>query len=195
MKVLSYIKDNNKQLPFELGDELGYGADGQVFSLKTDISRVIKLSIIYQDDKSLIQEFDEVKEKFNYLINRNIKHLAKVFEFKFLLAGARKTINGDQNYILYYTVLEKLNKISEDESKVLKTLCDSYNKKFEINKSVIQIINELQNWLSFDKEKVLEFYWFLTNCPVKHNDVHRRNIMKDDYGNFKLIDFDRMTMV
>lgn len=194
MKALSYIQENNKTIPFELGDELGYGADGQVFSLKSDYDKVLKLSVIYQNDINLNHHFDAVSKKLSFIMKLDSKHLAKVFEFNFLFLGNRNTINGPQKYLVYYTLLEKLNKFTEDEGKVLKTLCDIYNNKFGKNKPFIQSCNELQNWLLFDREKVLDFYKFLIHCPVKHNDVHRRNIMKDNLGNFKLIDFDRMTL-
>jgi thiamine kinase-like enzyme len=54
----------------------------------------------------------------------------------------------------------------------------------------------LQRGLSFDVASVLSFYQRLLQPTIfVHNDWHPRNVMKNAQGQFKLIDFDRMTII
>lgn len=189
MKAYSYLKEHNISFPYAIGKEIGYGADGQVFDLIDFPNRVIKFSVLYQlyGSKELSKSFKDLEIKYHFLINHNFHHLVKIYDFGYLFTGMRNTVSGIESYIVYFSVMEKLAKPFEDENKVLKSLCDSYNKGYPISN-----IKELSDWYDCDTSKVLMFYHTIAGCNVKHLDIHRRNIMKDKNGNFKLIDLDRI---
>ena len=189
MQVLKLIQQQNFSLPFKLGSEIGFGgADGQVFELLDDNKKVIKLSVLYQDFDYYIK-YKTNKDIINYLINNNIPSFAKIFESQFLGEYSRVLFdNTEQKYTLYYYILEKLNKISEDEVKVFHSVLDS--DPLPILK-IEGILKKMDGYLDFSKEKIMIFCENVRDAPIKHLDLHPRNIMKDNQGNFRLIDFDR----
>ena len=191
MNVAGYLEKVNCRFPFKINKELGSGADGQVFSLKKDLNKVIKLSIIFGESEAEVTDnFDSIKSNYNYLISNCFKNIAQVFEIGYVVSGKR--VGGySGNYLIYYSVMEKLSEPSPEELKVLNTVCHSFFCKEKLNVLDIKL-KELNNYFSFDKKKIIEFYKFLRNCPIHHNDIHDKNIMKDDCGNFKLVDFDRI---
>ena len=93
--------------------------------------------------------------------------------------------------------MDKLNKISEDEKKVFHTiLCheDLNKKKNFSNDKILTMLNGMIKGLDFNFEKVIMFYEAQKSSIIKHNDFHVRNIMKDNFGNFKFIDLDRLDL-
>lgn len=180
----------------DIGEELGYGAHGQVFTLKHSPDKVLKVSKLY--DSIILdvnQAYKEVKEVYHYLMDNDYPCFAKVFNFDLIAKETRPTINGPQDYIIFYSVLEKLFPLEEDEKKVFKTICDKFNNNIEKNKPLAKILDELSAWLIFDRQKALAFWSALQSSPINHNDVHRRNIMKDANNNYKLVDFDKAKLV
>jgi thiamine kinase-like enzyme len=102
--------------------------------------------------------------------------------------------NTKQRYVLYYYIMEKLQKITEDEHKVFDSLVsheDRGKKKNFTPAKVKEMLQGLRKGLDFDAQRVTFFYDNFNKSPVAHLDIHPRNIMKDAAGNFKLIDFDR----
>jgi Ser/Thr protein kinase RdoA (MazF antagonist) len=56
------------------------------------------------------------------------------------------------------------------------------------------MLEGLRLGLDFEWDKVVRFYKACTRSEIIHEDIHHRNIMKDDSGNFKLIDLDRISL-
>jgi RIO-like serine/threonine protein kinase len=91
--------------------------------------------------------------------------------------------------------MEKLEKLSDDESKVFFTLLsheDNNKKKNYTEENAIEILNKLKIGLDFDFDKVLYFFNKIMLNEINHLDISERNIMKDSCGTFKLIDFERI---
>lgn len=179
-------------VPYKLGSQLGYGAHGEVFEVQEQPSKAVKVSVLYDAyDVPIDDMFATINHTHSYLKGKCIFPLAPIYEFAKISEGHRDTVSGKQKYIVYYCVMDKLQPLSEDEKKVLKTICDVYNKNVKQTKPMKDILKDLSSWFCFDQAKVLEFYEMLLACPIQHNDVHRRNILKDSNNNFRLIDFDR----
>ena len=53
----------------------------------------------------------------------------------------------------------------------------------------------LSKYFDFNHEKYVDFYQNLCLLNFHHNDIHIRNIMKDESSNLKLIDFDKSTIM
>ena len=164
--------------------KIGEGVDGEVYPVPLDPSKVMKIC------KSF--DFEKVDSVFS-VVEFLIKNQPRAYACVFLI-----TENHINNFILYYYVMEKLNKISDDEEKLFHTILSHEDRNIiknyepdEINK----ILEGLARGLDFDAERVKFFLDGIKCSPIKHNDLHPRNIMKDEFGDFKLIDFDRCVLI
>jgi hypothetical protein len=188
MQVLNLINKNNYTLPYKLGKELGYGAHGQIFDLIDFPNKAIKLSVCFdQFDGKLSSLYEEINKNLFYIKTNKPQILVCVYEHNFILNGCRKTINKNQNYILYYYIMEKLQEISNDEAEVFRYILDETIVKDVCSADVLR---NLQLTLDINKKNVMMFFDGLKNSKIKHLDLHVRNIMKDRRCNFKLIDLD-----
>jgi hypothetical protein len=185
-------KLNASQIQYPTGSKLGEGADGEVYEISNDSTKVIKFGVFYERERA----FDLVglNKMFHYMINNSVMGLGRVFDFHYLGESIREVYRGQQKYYLYYYVMEKLNRISEDESKVFHTILSHEDRNINKNYSpdeLQEILKGLSYGLDFDFDKVKDFYSTLQTCPIYHSDIHSRNIMKTNSNDFKLIDFDR----
>lgn len=185
-------KDCPALIPKDLGLELGSGADGQVFELNNCPDKVLKISVLFDLDK-----FSKIESYLNYLSTNYIDTCARVYEYKNLGHFNRDTVYGSQDYILYYYVMEKCFKISEDEKKVFHSILSHEDRGFDKNFSLDLINKMLQGLalgLDFDKKKVILFCEKIKQSSINHLDLHVRNIMKNDLGFFKMVDLDRIEL-
>jgi len=181
MKVISkYNLDVSK---YNLGNYISSGADGEVFSCG---DKVIKFVDIFDDSMKIVtNEFGKNKRIINQIIEKSPKHFVKVFDFELVKVF-------DKSIVYCYT-MEKLNKISEEESKVFDSILSHRDFKKKINYSnSIKIAKELNYFIEFDINKVISFINQIENSKFVHLDIHPRNIMKDSDNNFKLIDLERL---
>lgn len=184
MKVYSKYKlDFNK---YPVGNFIGGNADGEVFSSGEN---VIKFTEIKDSKKNANIKYFNNKKAIEYIIDNDIKHFCKIYDF-----GLVKVFENDYR-IIYFYLMEKLNPLSDDERKVFHSTIshEDFNKiKNFDEKRINNIVNEMSHFFDFDKQKVTQFINEVQYSNVKHLDIHPRNIMKDNFGNFKFIDFDRI---
>ncbi len=199
MQVVNLINKNNIIINHSLGKELGYGRDGQVFEINDN--KVIKLCVLFENDYITLT-INHIYDKISSILNLIEKDMplayVRVYEHNFLGKFRRTTINGPENYILYYYLMEKLNKISEDEAKVFSTIIshEDLNKEKKYNFLELEkILNGLNVGLDFDKQKVTLFLDNLKNTNIIQNDCHQRNILKNNNGDFKFVDLDRCYLI
>lgn len=184
------------KIPVVASGKLGDGADGEVFEIKDDPNKVIKFCVLYETGSiKLSNTYKYISRVLDHLINTPSPTHAHVYTYSYMGEYSRPvTWKKEQKYILYYYIMEKLFKISEDERKVFHSIVShedrGIKKNFPPNK-VKEMVTGLEQGLDFDAEKVIFFYNNFRKTPVAHLDIHVRNIMKDAAGNFKLIDFDR----
>lgn len=194
MNVLSICRDLcPEKLSYKLGERLGYGVDGEVFEIIDDPSKVIKLCIAYPSQNDVNNYSCKIAPALDLLINNPIDIFARVYVHKYL--GSFPDEYYVQDFILYYYIMEKLQDISEDEKKVFHTILSHEDRGIVKNfttKELLGILHDLNRGLDFDIVKVLLFYHSLKECPITHQDIHPRNIMKDKMGNFKMVDFDKL---
>jgi len=195
MQALKLFLQNNINIPYKLGEEVGTGADGQLFLIRDNPYCVIKLCVLYDRwEENLSSASNKIITVLDFICRQRPDLCACVYAYEWKNIYSRQTVNGKQDYILYYYVMEKLNKLSEDEKKVFHSILSHEDagkiKKYSQEK-LKQILNGLKRGLDFDYDKVMNFCNGLSQLQFKHNDIHPRNIMKDNRNNFKLIDFDR----
>lgn len=169
------------------GASLGSGVDGEVFSIIDYPNRVIKLGLIYHG------EYD----------NYDYNSLANVLEFIYLNKPPAYVhvyeygrMCETDDVTIYYCVMEKLLEISEDEGRIFHSILshEDFGKKKDLSPVKVQELIYGMSALDLDAKKVTLFCNNIRTSPVIHWDMHTRNIMKDDAGNFKLIDLDRVTL-
>lgn len=195
MKSLSLCKELCPELiPVIPSVQLGDGADGEVFEIEGNSDKVIKFSVLYYYSKPLEEEFQRINDVLSFLVETYPSTYARVFEFNYLGRSTRKTVSGPQEYFLYYYIMERCCRLSEDEKKVFHSVLShedhGASKKYS-DQQLQKVLYGLSMGLEFDSKKVFQFCQNLKKTPIDHSDLHPRNIMKDRAGNFKLIDFDR----
>lgn len=196
MQVLKVIQQHNFQLPYKLGDEIGYGADGQVFNIANDPYKVIKLCILYERDNFDLSKELYIRERvLSYLIDNPSRVYANVYDYVKLGDGERPWLgNQKQKYIIYYYVMEKLEELSKDEARVFHSVLSHEDRGVVKNlspKKLKEILAGLKIGLDFPEENIIFFIEELKRSKVRHLDLHQRNVMKTSFGEFKMIDFDR----
>ena len=192
-------QDCPEKLNFQLAQRIGDGADGEVFELLNEPDKVIKFCVLYQYNSLPIKKvYKTIDATLSYLKFNKPNAYAHVHEHHYLGEYSRALSGGQsQPYILYCYVMQKLQKISEDEKKVFHSiLCHEdrgVNKNYSLNK-IKKMLLGMSYGLDFSIDKTMMFVENIRSHAVLHHDIHVRNIMKDSKGNFKLIDFDRCSV-
>jgi len=194
MLVLSLCKKFcPEKLPVLPGVKLGDGADGEIFLIENEPDKVIKLSVLF--DPSSSKNFFTIGSALHRIMIERPSAYVRVFSYDYLGTYHRDCLDGKQEFILYYYIMEKLEKITEDERKVFHSImCHEdrgIKKDFSLDE-LQKILAGLSRGLDFSAEKVTLFYNNVGACDIKHCDLHVRNVLKDINGNFKLIDLDRL---
>ena len=200
MFVLSICKQLcPEKIPAQPGERLGEGADGEAFVIADDPTKVIKLSIIYDRFEVPPQEiyFKQIVPILDYVMLNAPPMCVKVHEHGFLGEYSRQMVSwrkGVQKFVVHYCIMERLQKLSEDEKKVFHSLVSHEDKNIKKDLSpekIKEICQGLAKGLDFDVQKVTLFCTQLCEASLLHSDLHPRNIMKDANGYFKLVDFDK----
>lgn len=190
-----------EKLPVQPEERLGDGADGEVLTIRDQPDRVIKLSVIYECPSRELKVYKEIKKVLDYLVKEQPITFVKVYEHGYLGTYSRKMADWQkesQDFLMYYYIMEKLFKITEEEKKVFHSIVSHEDRGIEKNfplEKVEEMLRGMSRGLDFDTEKVMLFYRNLRQAQVLHQDIHVRNIMKTATGEFKLVDFDRTAMV
>jgi serine/threonine protein kinase len=188
-----------ERIPVTVGARLGDGADGEVFEIIGRPDRVIKFCVLYETGSTKLENtYKYTTRVLDHLITDPSPVFAHVYVHT-LMGQYTRTVWGNkkQRYLLYYYMMEKLQKITEDERRVFDSIVsheDRGKKKNFSPKRIKEMLSGMALGLDFDAEKVTFFCESFKKSPVAHLDIHPRNIMKDAAGNFKLIDFDRAEM-
>lgn len=182
--IIDYKNLIDPNLLPQVGSLLGYGIDGQVYSFQNE--KIIKISRICSE---LNLSFFSLEKILSYLKNNRTHVFASVYDYGYL-----GKINNDE---FYYYISEKLKPLSEDEKKVFHTLISHEDRNIVKNYSdakIKKILFGLMRGLDVNPKKVIFFCTSLRRSRIKHLDLHSRNIMKNNNGDFKLIDFTRIKM-
>lgn len=188
-----YLPD---QLPVRPGERLGEGNNGEVLSIEGDSSKVLKLSMLLtkEGDQS---KYRPIKNGLDYMVAMCPPAYVRVYEHGYLgecPIGPSPCLR----YIFYYYIMEKLHKTSEDERKLFHSILShedrGLKKRFSLEK-IRKMLGGMAKGLDFDAEKVMLFCENIRAAPVIHEDTHGRNIMKNDNGNFRLIDLDSISLL
>lgn len=201
MQVLKFIQQNNCVIPYNIGDQIDPGgSDGEIFSLIDYPNHVIKLCILDDLNEDPLQDhYKSITNSLNYILNNKPEAYVNIIKHDCLGIYFRNWFsNLSMKYVLYYYVMEKLNKISDDEKKIFHTILsheDNLIKKNYSFSKIKKMLKSMSSGLDFDFEKIMLFCNNIAKAPVIHKDLHPRNIMVNDAGYFKLIDLDRSSLI
>jgi hypothetical protein len=205
VKPLDILIQNKIDLPFELGDELGSGQDGQVFEVietgyPIQRGSVVKLSAIY--GTSSYPEYKRVAAHLDFLHRNRTPHFAAVFNFDLLcsfnLPEMICSTSPKEGCTIYFVEMEELFPLSSEEVKLFHTLLshEDANKQKDFSiEGLTRRIDELSDWFIFEKKDILSFCIAATSGRIRHKDLHPRNMMKDRLNKFKLVDLDRLELL
>jgi hypothetical protein len=204
MFVLSLVRQLCPgKLPVQPDVRLGEGADGEVFSIKDDPRRVLKLGVLYgRPGKSAAQQYQLISDALDAIQYQHPPAYVHLYEHGYLGTFSRQVFvkprgRAKQDYIIYYYLMDKLQPITEDEGKVFHSILSHEDRGIEKNFSPEKIQEMLQGMsrgLDFDAEKVTIFCSNIGEARLTHLDIAVRNIMKNEAGEFKLIDLDRVSL-
>jgi hypothetical protein len=183
------------KLPVEPDQRLGDGADGEVLAIVGSSDKVIKLGILYEHGSRSIQSrYKEIQHNLELLIQQQPQAYVRVYEHGCLGIFERPWRDTTQQFLLHYYIMEKLDKISEDEKKVFHSVLSHEDlglvKSYPPEK-VREMLRGMSKGLDFDANAVSLFVGQLQASPLEHLDLHPRNIMKRNDGSFACVDADR----
>ncbi len=167
-------------------EKLGDGFHGEAYLIPDD--KVIKYSLIHQ---SMVEDlginnpsefYSQLEIVLKFQQKNNYPSFVKILDFNLL--------SSNEDAVFYQTTMERLNLISLDEKRVLKTLVQAHRDLKRTWAQIAVLVRDQSYWLDFDLEKVMSFIYLLEDSPIIHHDMSSSNIMKDKDGNFKLIDLD-----
>lgn len=198
MQAFKLVKQHTNRFNDIAESFIGDGADGDVYTIKNDPNKVIKFSVYYIWDNEDLKKIVYSKLSNFREVQLNPSIFAKLYEYSFIAEGKRKIVDGEQDYLLFSCIMEKCFPISEDEMKVFHSILSHEDNNIEKNFSIQKIENMLKGMsigLDFSHIKIMNFIKKIRSNNIKHTDAHPRNIMKDNLGNFKFIDFDRLKKI
>jgi len=209
MFVLSLVRQLcADKLPVQPDVRQGSGADGEVFSIKDDPHKVLKLSVLYgRPGQSADRPFRVIQKVLETIQAERPSAYVQLYQHGYLGTYSRQMHvrprgRVKQDFILYYYLMDKLYPITEDEGKVFHSILSHEDRNIKKDFSPDKIREMLQGMsrgLDFDTEKVILFCRNIKRAEqeigVLHGDISPRNIMRNMEGQFKLIDVDRCEIV
>lgn len=192
-----------EKLPVKTGERLGEGADGEVLTITDDPLRVVKLGVLYgRPNKSANRQYQQIEAVLDMMRREHPHPYVRLYEYGHLGTYSRQVFvkprgRAKQDFIIYYYIMDRLRPITEDEGKVLHSILsheDRGIKKDFSPEKVREMLTGMSKGLDFDAEKVTLFCHNIKEAPFSHLDIAVRNIMKNEAGEFKLIDLDRISL-
>ena len=181
------------RLPANLGERLGDGADGEVFSLIDQPDRVIKLGVILQRTSLSPEDaYRDMEKVLSVLVEKQPDAFVRVYQYGELYQGNRPYDNGRQNFLLYYYTMDKLRELTNEERALFAAILEHPDRIISRNSDALErFLQEWRGGLDIDHRRVILLFEQYHAALIEHLDLHQRNIMKDAAGDYKLIDLER----
>ena len=198
------------KIPVKLGERIGGGSDGELFQVLDEPDKVIKLCVIYEwslkpyykylemEDTNPYYEYLAIREVIQYVLDNQTIPYVKIHAHQYVGSYSRQLYDKrEQKFILHYYIMDRLNKISDEEYKVFYSILpheqDEVRNNFSLEKAE-DILQNLGRSFDIDCAKIFTFCKCIKESPVAHQDLHPRNVMSDNVGEYHLIDLDRCVL-
>src|ERR1700723_898766 len=134
MQALKLCRQNcPEKLPNHIDIYLGDGADGEVYTIENDPTKVLKFGILFDyPDHNPADKYREVNSVLSYLYRNPSPVYAQVYSHVYLGQWYQPQYGGmPAPYVLYYYSMERLKKLSEDERKVFHSILSHEDRNIE----------------------------------------------------------------
>jgi len=172
---------------------LGKGADGTVYDLGDN---VLKISTFLNYERLDIKKVAKEKvSNLKKLQKLKLDHLVEVFDIGEIQQFSKIQSSNDYLDIFIYSYkMKKLTPTTENQNRILDLISHKDSGKLTvITNKTYEDARSLCIFYDVDFKKVFSFFKSIEASPVRHLDVHPRNIMLAETSSFKLIDLDRIT--
>ena len=149
---------------YEAGNFIAKGDFGKVYSVKGARNLVIKVAR-FDPGYYVIEDIEEV---LSYFYNRDIKSVVKIYGYGWVT-------NSKDAY--YFYVMDRLYSVPYSK---FKKISNVYN-----NRDYKKIDND---------NRAKSFIRSATRLKYTYDDLHSKNLMRDKFGNYKLIDLEGFIM-
>lgn len=190
--------------PYLLGKSVGDGSDGECFEIIDQPNKIAKLGITFCNGPSkLSKSHGAFTNAIEAVIEKQPHAFVRVYEYRYLGGYMRKMPDwedGQQRFVLYAYLMDKLFPVDGADKPLLYGVLDwlenESGKPFDCKKISSAIDGEKSVAIMTDESiaRVNRFANGISSAPIIHQDLHIRNIMKDNLGEFNLIDLDRMVL-
>jgi serine/threonine protein kinase len=199
MQVLKLVRQYNCPITYDLGQEIGVGAHGQVFELLDNPVKIIKLCVLYEYGINPYNEYARIRDIVQHVMDNKPNPYVGVYAHGYLGTHTRATYNGtEQKLVLYYYVMEKLSELSANERTMFDSIISQDDMGVIKNLSASKFdatLKDLKRTLDFDPEMVKLFCREVKASELRQEDSHHRNIMKRQDGSFVFIDLERCVLI
>jgi serine/threonine protein kinase len=174
-------------IPYDLDSLvfLAQGSEGVIYTTPTQKDVVIKI----MDKDFTRNSFSKIRKICFYLQESSFKEIVTIFDYGTFQKNKQK---------YFWILMEKLKPLSKNERKEFKILKDIYHNYFlsKNSKSEEEWIEIIGVWKKkLKNKKTKNFLDKIIKLPVYHVDLFEDNILKDQQGNYKIIDINDLKMV
>jgi hypothetical protein len=204
-----------EKLTMSVGQYINDGSDGHCFLLGNDKNKVIKFSILFGER---INRYATIEQVLSQLVAVKPRAYVRVHEYGYLGTFSRpweeeKTgikYKSNQDFVLHYYIMDRLEDLSKDEREVFNHIFANYGDPCVLDLEALQERNfrtfsdlseadlatlAIGTGLDFDARVISLFCQEIAQSPIKQEDLHDLNIMRNKLGEYKIIDIDRCSII
>lgn len=190
---------------YNVGVLIAEGSQGEVYHLAGEPDKVIKFSSLDCDIREVKIKRDKRRQDYldvmDFLNRNNYDCFPRVYDFGICdvpNTGSKLDPSGFYEPAHYcFSIVQKLKEISPREQFLMEELgyqIESRNSNFEDIKNLIERLIDGRQ-MTVDIDRIMNFYTEIVCMPINHNDMAGCNFMRDANCDYKLIDFDRATLM
>lgn len=174
-------KCRHDKIPWR-GCYLAEGDDGKAYENWDDENKVVKVGFL--DRSKSGTSLSNLENNFDYVLNNKPEAYVEVYDYGCVDCRACN--------ISYFVLMKKLYPLSNNEANTIPALAIKAQKFSGKNTGTLEQ-NDFLKSLSDKKQKT--FVKNIWDSGIVHNDIFCGNLMKDENGDYKLIDLDRLTLL
>lgn len=167
------------------GNYLAEGADGKAYENWDDENKVVKVGFIDTMAHSMTS-LDQLEDNFDYVLTNKPKAYVEVYDYGCVDCRACN--------VSYFVLMQKLEPLDGLELYEIPNIVQQAQRLVNNYKTSNNSPFPRQR-LSYKNKAQQDFAEAIWDSGIIHNDAHHGNIMKDDDGNYKLIDLDRLSFL
>lgn len=179
-------KCRHDKIPWR-GEYLAEGVDGKAYQNWDDDFKVVKVGFLDHMHRSGCT-LSVLEDNFDYVLNNKPEAYVTVHDYGCFDC---KSCN-----VSYFVMMEKLKKLTNVEAGTIPNLAiNAQNLYKKPKKKQVGLTADQTDFIKNLGPKKKKFVQNIWKSGLIHNDIHAGNIMKNDDGDYKLIDLDRLSFL